>query len=86
MYHTLVLMILFLRSHTFKLIFCSHSWECLADAYMWRGAHMSALRSYQRASELSPKSVYSLIQLGNIELVSCDLLFLLNPQKTQNFI
>lgn len=50
--------------------FRSHSWESLADAYLVRGAHMSALKSYQRALQLSPGSLYPMIQLANIKLVS----------------
>lgn len=47
----------------------SHCWESLADAYWARGAHTSALKSYQRALELSPGSLYPMIQLANIKLV-----------------
>ncbi|XP_012257142.2 tetratricopeptide repeat protein 37 isoform X1 [Athalia rosae] len=44
-------------------------WEILADAYLEKGAHTSALKSYQRALELSPGSVYSMIQIANIKLM-----------------
>lgn len=47
----------------------SHSWESLADAYLARGAHTSALKSYQRALELNPESLYPLIQLAHIKVV-----------------
>ncbi|XP_063995924.1 superkiller complex protein 3 [Diachasmimorpha longicaudata] len=47
----------------------NHCWESLADAYWARGAHTSALRSYQRALELSPGSLYPMIQTANINLV-----------------
>ncbi|KAK0096871.1 hypothetical protein PV326_004037 [Microctonus aethiopoides] len=47
----------------------NHCWESLADAYWARGAHTSALKSYQRALELSPGSLYPMIQLANIKLV-----------------
>lgn len=48
---------------------CSHIWESLADAYLIRGAHTSALKSYQRALQLTPESLYPLIQLANIKVV-----------------
>ncbi|XP_011495670.1 PREDICTED: tetratricopeptide repeat protein 37 [Ceratosolen solmsi marchali] len=47
----------------------SNCWECLADAYLARGAYLSALKSYERASELNLDSVYSMIQLSNIKLL-----------------
>ncbi|XP_014213900.1 tetratricopeptide repeat protein 37-like [Copidosoma floridanum] len=47
----------------------SNCWECLADAYLARGAHLSALRSYERACQLNPESFYSMIQLSNIKLL-----------------
>lgn len=34
-----------------------------------RGAHTSALKSYQRALQLSPEALYPMIQLANIKLV-----------------
>lgn len=64
-YYLLSLILLF--------IFCSHSWECLADAYFARGAYTCALRSYQRAFQLDPETFYPLIQLANIKLVSISL-------------
>jgi len=48
----------------------SHNWESLADAYLIRGAHTSALKSYQRALQLNPGSLYPMIQLANIKLVN----------------
>lgn len=48
----------------------SHGWESLADAYWSRGAYRSALKSYQRALDLCPGSLYSMIQVANIKLVS----------------
>ncbi|XP_034193237.1 superkiller complex protein 3 [Osmia lignaria lignaria] len=47
----------------------NHCWESLADAYFVRGAYTSALKSYQRALELCPKSLYPIIQLANIKLI-----------------
>ncbi|KAF7996121.1 hypothetical protein HCN44_010377 [Aphidius gifuensis] len=47
----------------------NHCWESLADAYWARGSHTSALKSYQRAADLSPDSLYPMIQLANINLV-----------------
>lgn len=47
----------------------NHCWESLADAYWARGSHTSALKSYQRALDLSPDSLYPMIQLANINLV-----------------
>ncbi|KAL7288696.1 hypothetical protein TKK_0017421 [Trichogramma kaykai] len=51
----------------------SNCWECLADAYLARGAHLSALRSYERVLHLNPESFYSKVQLANIELLIGDL-------------
>ncbi|KAB0804312.1 hypothetical protein PPYR_01282 [Photinus pyralis] len=45
----------------------SYCWESLADAYMARGAYTSALKSYQKATEIQPKSLYPLLQVANIK-------------------
>ncbi|XP_046485171.1 superkiller complex protein 3 isoform X1 [Neodiprion pinetum] len=47
----------------------NHCWEILADAYLERGAHASALKSYHRALELIPGSLYPMIQIANIKLI-----------------
>ncbi|KAK2577968.1 hypothetical protein KPH14_011630 [Odynerus spinipes] len=47
----------------------NHGWESLADAYWLRGAYISALKSYQRALDLCPGSLYSMIQVANIKLI-----------------
>lgn len=47
----------------------NHGWESLADAYWSRGAYTSALKSYQRALDLCPGSLYSMIQIANIKLI-----------------
>ncbi|KAJ8681556.1 hypothetical protein QAD02_017348 [Eretmocerus hayati] len=47
----------------------SNCWECLADAYLARGAHLSALKSYERALQLNPESIYSMTQLAHIKLL-----------------
>ncbi|KAK5647507.1 hypothetical protein RI129_002399 [Pyrocoelia pectoralis] len=45
----------------------SSCWESLADAYMARGAYTSALKSYQKATEIRPNSLYPLLQVANIK-------------------
>ncbi|NP_001153421.1 tetratricopeptide repeat domain 37 isoform X1 [Nasonia vitripennis] len=47
----------------------SNCWECLADAYLARGAHLSAIKSYERALKLNSESIYSMTQLSNIKLL-----------------
>ncbi|XP_058800397.1 tetratricopeptide repeat protein 37 [Phymastichus coffea] len=47
----------------------SNCWECLADAYLKRGAYLSAEKSYARAVELNPESFYSMTQIANIKLM-----------------
>jgi tetratricopeptide (TPR) repeat protein len=60
--------VLLLTNYSFFVF--SNCWECLADAYLARGAYISALKSYERALELNPDSFFSMIQLANIKLVS----------------
>ncbi|CAK9797777.1 Tetratricopeptide repeat protein 37 [Anthophora plagiata] len=47
----------------------NHSWEVLGDAYFIRGAYTSALKSYERALDLCPNSLYPMIQQANIKLI-----------------
>ncbi|XP_031551877.1 tetratricopeptide repeat protein 37-like isoform X1 [Actinia tenebrosa] len=49
----------------------SHCWECLGEAYMSRGSHTAALKSFARASELDSSSVYSLYQIATIKQLLC---------------
>ncbi|XP_078484011.1 tetratricopeptide repeat protein 37 [Ciona intestinalis] len=42
-------------------------WECLGEAYMQRGSHGAALKSFQKASELQPGSVFSVHQMAAIK-------------------
>ncbi|KAF5303636.1 hypothetical protein FQA39_LY09883 [Lamprigera yunnana] len=44
-----------------------HCWESLADAYMARGAYTSALKCYQKATEIMPNALYPLLQTANIK-------------------
>ncbi len=37
-------------------------WECLADAYMNRGSLTASLKSFNKAFELNPDSVYAAYQ------------------------
>ncbi|XP_017785314.1 PREDICTED: tetratricopeptide repeat protein 37 [Nicrophorus vespilloides] len=47
----------------------SHCWECLADAYLARGAYTSAIKCYQKAFEIKPDSLYALLQVAHIKKV-----------------
>lgn len=40
----------------------SYGWECLADAYLKRGSYESALKAFEKASEINPKAMYPLYQ------------------------
>lgn len=46
----------------------SQYWECLADAYLARGSFVSAIRSYERAAELTTDNLYSKLQVANVKL------------------
>lgn len=43
-------------------------WECLADAYLARGSYVSAIRSFERAAELTTDNLYSKLQVANVKL------------------
>ncbi|GJQ65964.1 hypothetical protein Trydic_g4060 [Trypoxylus dichotomus] len=47
----------------------SFCWESLGDAYMARGSYTSALKSYQKAAELSPTSLYSQLQIATVKQI-----------------
>lgn len=44
-------------------------WEGLADAYFQRGSYNSALKVYQKISEIDPLSLYPKLQVANIKTV-----------------
>ncbi|XP_064650742.1 tetratricopeptide repeat protein 37-like [Lineus longissimus] len=44
-----------------------HGWECLAEAYLSRGSFTAALRTFTKATELCPDSMYSLYQIAAIK-------------------
>lgn len=46
----------------------SQYWECLADAYLARGSFESAIRSFERAAELTDDNLYSKLQVANVKL------------------
>ncbi|XP_071101530.1 superkiller complex protein 3-like [Haliotis cracherodii] len=45
----------------------NHVWECLAEAYLHRGSYTAALKTFTKAAELNPESVYSLFQIASIK-------------------
>ena len=45
----------------------SACWEALGDAYMARGSYMSALKTFQKAVELNPGSIYPVYQIAAIK-------------------
>ncbi|KAG8237943.1 hypothetical protein J437_LFUL017317 [Ladona fulva] len=44
-----------------------HCWESLADAYLARGSFLTALKSYQRVTELDSSAVYPSFQIASIK-------------------
>uniref|UniRef100_A0ABM5FT79 Superkiller complex protein 3 n=1 Tax=Pogona vitticeps TaxID=103695 RepID=A0ABM5FT79_9SAUR len=44
-----------------------HCWESLGEAYLSRGGHTTALKSFRKARELNPKSIYSIYKAAAIE-------------------
>lgn len=44
-------------------------WEGLADAYYQRGSYNSALKVYQKISEIDPLSLYPKLQVANIKTI-----------------
>ncbi|KAM8960803.1 superkiller complex protein 3 [Pelodytes ibericus] len=45
----------------------SNCWECLGEAYLSRGGYTTALKSFTKASELNPDSVYSMYKIASIK-------------------
>lgn len=45
----------------------SYGWECLADAYLKRGSYESALKAFEKSSEINPKAMYPLYQIATIQ-------------------
>ncbi|CAH0550739.1 unnamed protein product [Brassicogethes aeneus] len=46
-----------------------HCWEALADSYFARGSYTSALKCYQKASELSEDTFYPSLQIATIKQI-----------------
>ncbi|XP_069819036.1 superkiller complex protein 3 [Dendropsophus ebraccatus] len=42
-------------------------WECLGEAYLSRGGYSTALKSFMKASELNPDSIYSAFKIASIK-------------------
>ncbi|XP_069483747.1 superkiller complex protein 3 [Ambystoma mexicanum] len=47
----------------------SNCWECLGEAYLSRGGHTTALKSFTKASELNPESIYSIYKVAAIKQI-----------------
>ncbi|XP_053330770.1 SKI3 subunit of superkiller complex protein isoform X2 [Spea bombifrons] len=47
----------------------ANCWECLGEAYLSRGGYTTALKSFMKASELSPDSVYSMYKIASIKQI-----------------
>ncbi|XP_062985670.1 superkiller complex protein 3 isoform X2 [Elgaria multicarinata webbii] len=46
-----------------------HCWESLGEAYLSRGGYTTALKSFRKARELNPKSIYSVYKAAAIEQI-----------------
>ncbi|KAM3940662.1 superkiller complex protein 3 isoform 1-T2 [Leptodactylus fuscus] len=44
-------------------------WECLGEAYLSRGGYSTALKSFMKASELNPDSMYSAYKIASIKQI-----------------
>ncbi|KAG8598337.1 hypothetical protein GDO81_002570 [Engystomops pustulosus] len=44
-------------------------WECLGEAYLSRGGYSTALKSFMKASELNPDSLYSAYKIASIKQI-----------------
>ncbi|XP_018416037.1 PREDICTED: tetratricopeptide repeat protein 37 [Nanorana parkeri] len=47
----------------------SNCWECLGEAYLSRGGYTTALKSFMKASELNPDSLYSTYKIASIKQI-----------------
>uniref|UniRef100_A0A452HAC5 Uncharacterized protein n=1 Tax=Gopherus agassizii TaxID=38772 RepID=A0A452HAC5_9SAUR len=47
----------------------SNCWESLGEAYLSRGGYTTALKSFKKASELNPESIYSIYKAASIEQI-----------------
>ncbi|KAM9328956.1 superkiller complex protein 3 [Gastrophryne carolinensis] len=47
----------------------SNCWECLGEAYLSRGGYTTALKSFMKASELNPDSIYSAFKIASIKQI-----------------
>ncbi|XP_056393771.1 SKI3 subunit of superkiller complex protein [Hyla sarda] len=45
----------------------SNCWECLGEAYLSRGGYSTALKSFMKASDLNPDSIYSAYKIASIK-------------------
>ncbi|KAM5192461.1 superkiller complex protein 3 [Mantella aurantiaca] len=47
----------------------SNCWECLGEAYLSRGGYTTSLKSFMKASELNPDSMYSAFKIASIKQI-----------------
>ncbi|KAM9367468.1 superkiller complex protein 3 [Phaethornis superciliosus] len=47
----------------------ANCWESLGEAYLGRGSHTTALKSFRRAAELNPELVYSIYKAAEVEQI-----------------
>ncbi|XP_075037195.1 superkiller complex protein 3 [Mixophyes fleayi] len=47
----------------------ANCWECLGEAYLSRGGYTTALKSFMKASELNPDSMYSVYKIASIKQI-----------------
>ncbi|KAL3865870.1 hypothetical protein ACJMK2_043219 [Sinanodonta woodiana] len=45
----------------------NHVWECLAEAYLYRGSYTTALKAFTKSTQLDPDSMYSYFQIASIK-------------------
>ncbi|KAK3606262.1 hypothetical protein CHS0354_037938 [Potamilus streckersoni] len=45
----------------------NHVWECLAEAYLYRGSYTAALKAFTKSTQLDPDSMYSYFQIASIK-------------------
>ncbi|XP_029428963.1 tetratricopeptide repeat protein 37 [Rhinatrema bivittatum] len=47
----------------------ANCWECLGEAYLSRGGYTTALKSFTKASELNPESIYGIYKIAAIKQI-----------------
>nr|DBA23398.1 TPA: hypothetical protein GDO54_014314 [Pyxicephalus adspersus] len=47
----------------------SNCWECLGEAYLSRGGYTTALKSFMKANELNPDSMYNAYKIASIKQI-----------------